>query len=195
MASANAGDVEVVDFDSDDDDLMDDDAPDANPAPAPRLRSTIAAGGDSGAAAAAARKTKGRGFREEPSSSRPLAGRGSFESLGSDDGPGPVRSIEGWIILVTGVHEEAQEDDLHNAFRDFGQVKNLHLNLDRRTGFVKGYALIEYENFEEAQAAIKAMDGTELVTQIINVDWAFSSGPVKRRNVRRRSRSPPRRRY
>lgn len=51
---------------------------------------------------------------------------------------------------------------------------------------MQGYALIEYESFDEAQAAIKAMDGTELVTQIINVDWAFSSGPVMRRNVRRR---------
>jgi RNA recognition motif-containing protein len=52
---------------------------------------------------------------------------------------------------------------------------------------LQGYALVEYESFDEAQAAIKAMDGTELVTQIINVDWAFSSGPVKRRNVRWRS--------
>jgi len=101
MAAANAGDVEVVDFDSDDDDLMDDDAPEANPAPAaPRLRSTIAAGGDS----AAARKTKGRGFREEPSSSRPLAGRADFDSLGSDDGPGPLRCKILWALPPFPLH-------------------------------------------------------------------------------------------
>lgn len=30
------------------------------------------------------------------------------------------------------------------------------------------------------------MDGTELLTQNISVDWAFSRGPFKRRNMRRR---------
>ncbi|KAF5725463.1 RNA-binding protein 8A [Tripterygium wilfordii] len=196
-------DVEAVDFEAEDDDLMDEEldaaAAGSPRAPLPKLKSAITAG----ASSSAPKKTKGRGFREEGDADRQnrLAAR-DFDSLDSDGGPGPLRSIEGWIILVIGVHEEAQEDDLQNAFGEFGEIRNLHLNLDRRTGFVKGYALIEYENFEEAQNAIAAMNGTELLTLTINVDWAFSNGPsngpYRRKNMRptrtHRSRSP-RRRY
>lgn len=184
--------VEAVNFEPEEDDLMDEDnaADIDNSAPIPRLKSAITG---------SAMRTKGRGFRTETDEERSIRMSGRFDSLDSDGGPGPERSIEGWIILVTGVHEEAQEDDLHNAFGGYGQIKNLHLNLDRRTGFVKGYALIEYETFEDAQKAISEMDGGELLTQTIAVDWAFSKGPYKRRNARRRSprgrrsRSPRRR--
>lgn len=43
-----------------------------------------------------------------------------------------------------GLNQKMWEDDIFEAFSEYGDIKNLHLNLDRRTGFVKGYAFIEY---------------------------------------------------
>merc|ERR1719247_618257 len=124
------------------------------------------------------RKVKGRGGDQDD---RYEGKAGKFERLDDDGETGPARSIEGWVVIVTGVHEEAQEDDVFEAFADFGDIKNLHLNLDRRTGFVKGYAFIEYEKRAEADAAIKGMDGQTLLDQKLSVDWAFSKPSRGRR--------------
>jgi len=116
-----------------------------------------------------------RRHREDPyDATRMQAGAREIaaESQGSN-GLGPQRSVEGWILFVTGLHEEAQEDDISDAFSEYGPVKNVQIDLDRQTGFCKGYALIEYNEKSEAQDAINALHGTQLLGKIVKVDWAF----------------------
>jgi RNA-binding protein 8A len=57
----------------------------------------------------------------------------------------------------------------------------MQLPLDRQTGYVKGYALIEYTAQEEAADAIKKMNGGAFMGNSLQVDWAFAV-PARKKN-------------
>ncbi|WFD06992.1 hypothetical protein MVES1_002347 [Malassezia vespertilionis] len=158
-------------------------------------------------------RRRGRGFGSSVSEDADRVKVGDFERLVPDAESGDVDehaarctyttrlmiAVEGWVIIVTNIHEEAAEDDVMDVFLDFGKVKDLALNLDRRTGYVKGYALIQYEMQSEARDAIDACkQGLTLLEQGLNADFAFVQPPkrapqeARRRARRERSRSPMR---
>ena len=46
------------------------------------------------------------------------------QALG-DAHPEPnLAAVEGWLVILTGLHEETQEDDIHDKFCDFGTAFN-----------------------------------------------------------------------
>ena len=87
---------------------------------------------------------------------------------------GPLRSVEGWVLFVTGIPPEAQEEDIRQKFGQLGgKITKIVLNLDRRTGLAKGYALVEFEEREEAQDAINTLHGSRLLGSVVGVTWTF----------------------
>ncbi|CAG8776637.1 44086_t:CDS:2 [Gigaspora margarita] len=120
---------------------------------------------------------KGRGFRNE---SRDGVRSGDkydqFESTTDEDAAAgrAQRSVEGWIILVVGLHEESTEDEITDKFTDYGEIK-IFIWLRSVNA---GYTLVEYETYKEAKNAIDAVNGTKFLGSTLHCDFAFIRAPI-----------------
>ena len=75
-------------------------------------------------------------------------------------------------IYVGNLSYDVAEDDLRQAFSEFGEVKSVNLLTDKQTGQSKGFGFVEMAEVSEGQAAIKEMNGKEFMGRELKVDQA-----------------------
>ncbi|MES1920935.1 hypothetical protein MHBO_002542 [Bonamia ostreae] len=91
-----------------------------------------------------------------------------------------VKSVEGWVVFVSNLHNETEKSDLKKHFEEYGRIIELKLPLSRETGAIRGYALIEFRDFESAKSAVENENGTEINDMPIKVSMAFRGRPLER---------------
>jgi len=75
-------------------------------------------------------------------------------------------------IYVGNLAYSVTEDDLKNAFQEFGEVSTANLITDKFSGQSKGFGFVEMPNNSEADAAIKALNETPLNGRNLKVNQA-----------------------
>jgi len=75
-------------------------------------------------------------------------------------------------LYVGNLSYDTSEDDLRQAFEQYGTVESMAVITDKDTGKSKGFAFVEMSSKEEAQAAISGLDGTQLGDRTLKVNEA-----------------------
>lgn len=76
---------------------------------------------------------------------------------------------EGREVHVTGVHQDASENDVKDLFKKYGTVQRVRI-LTNAAGKSRGSAFVAFETKEQAEAAIAELDKTKFRNQILNVE-------------------------
>ncbi|WP_163832088.1 RNA recognition motif domain-containing protein [Spartinivicinus ruber] len=88
-------------------------------------------------------------------------------------------------MYVGNLSYSVTEGDLKEVFAAFGEVSSVELISDRNSGQSKGFGFVEMDDNSEADAAIKALNGSFLQGRNIKVNQAQpkskSSRPQRRR--------------
>ena len=75
-------------------------------------------------------------------------------------------------LYVGGLPYSTTDQELKELFEAFGTVTSATVIMDRESGRSKGFGFVEFESAEEAQAAIKALDGSDFGGRKIVVNEA-----------------------
>lgn len=75
-------------------------------------------------------------------------------------------------LFVGSLSYNVTDDELKDAFAAFGTVVSAKVIMDRETGRSKGFGFVEFGSDEEAQAAIKGMDGKDIAGRAVAVSEA-----------------------
>jgi len=75
-------------------------------------------------------------------------------------------------IYVGNLSYNVTEENIRNAFEAFGQVSSVTIVKDKYSGQPRGFGFVEMPDRAEAQAAIKNLNGKELLGKQMNVNEA-----------------------
>lgn len=77
-------------------------------------------------------------------------------------------------IYVGNLSFESTEQGIGAAFTAFGPVQSVAIVRDRDTGQPRGFGFVEMESSDQADAAIKALNGSQLDGRAVAVNEARS---------------------
>lgn len=75
-------------------------------------------------------------------------------------------------IYVGNLSFQITEEDLKQAFAEYGTVNRVQLPTDRETGRLRGFAFVEMASEAEETAAIEALNGAEWMGRDMKVNKA-----------------------
>ncbi len=78
-------------------------------------------------------------------------------------------------IYVGNLPWAATDDDVRDLFQQHGTVHSARVITDRETGRSRGFAFVEM-GADEAETAISALNGTEMMGRPLRVSEAFERG-------------------
>jgi peptidyl-prolyl isomerase E (cyclophilin E) len=79
-------------------------------------------------------------------------------------------------LYVGGLHETVNEEILQGAFLPFGDLKDVNIPIDHATGQHRGFGFVEFEEKEDAAAAIDNMHNSEIYGRVLKVGVCSCGG-------------------